>query len=651
MGILRPRSLGSPRAIWIIFFCLVVIKAAAYWIGSAIQRPDDPLSTIVLYRGKDIESFPILKTLGHFGVGEPALYETYNQGVLQERLIPWIPHAFLFRFFGASGFIIADLIFTPLRFVLLAWVFRLSGIAGGVAAAMSAVLTTSAIDDFGEVFPRLAGIPIRFWGLRLPRPYLSELVLLLATAGGLLALKNLRERDHSARWAWALAGGALAVLLQCDLYTAAGLGLAFLGIVGIHCLTLPTADRPILYRGVFTAAAVAIAFSITGVLQAALTNPQSIVRLGLFPMSRLHPPVIDEAAWYGATAGLIVVAWLLQRSPFGDPGDREAAQSSGRLLFLATCVGALAAMPATTVLIGQGIELYHYRDAFTRFFSLTLVVIGLHAGERLWRHAVRRWLRPLASPDPDGLGFAWAIIVPAALACVLFSVRYAASNPTRSDHMRSDFSEWATLKDYRTPFVELARELSTDRYASDLVLGTFDHQVWSWWVTFRGRHAYLADACTSNATDSELERRVVELAKLLNMTTDGFATFARRRYVMIFWMSCARYQATSAFAYAPLDDYTTEDRQLIAKTPGYLNFTVALPLSQQQRLARLFDDTKVTEMKRLDLLVLTKDNSVAALMPPARDFELTFENRLFRVWQRRRIVEARSLTSSQDGEP
>src|SRR5262245_56531361 len=163
MAILRQRPFGSSRVIFNLFLAFAFIKATAYWIGSAIQRPDDPLSTIVLYRGKDIESFPIVKVLGHFGIGEPALYETYNHGVLQERLIPWIAHAFLFRLFGASGFIVADLILTPLRFVLLMWVLRLSGISRGIAAAVSGLLTASAIDDFGEIFPRLADIPIRFW--------------------------------------------------------------------------------------------------------------------------------------------------------------------------------------------------------------------------------------------------------------------------------------------------------------------------------------------------------------------------------------------------------------------------------------------------------------------------------------------------------
>ncbi len=175
-----------------------------------------------MYRGKDIESFPIMRSLAHLRFWRAGLYEGYNQGVLSERFVPWIVHAFLFRLFGASGFIVGDLLLTPLRFVLLTWLLRLCGVARTVAIAVSGVLTCSAIDDFGEMFPRLAAIPIRFWGLRLPRPYVSELFLLLAVIGALAALKGLRERGRAPAWAWVLAGAALATLFQSDLYPPPG---------------------------------------------------------------------------------------------------------------------------------------------------------------------------------------------------------------------------------------------------------------------------------------------------------------------------------------------------------------------------------------------------------------------------------------------
>ena len=629
MQTFRPSQAGPSRLIWALFLGLVFAKAAAYWVGSAIYRPDDPLSTIVIYRGKDIESLPIVRSLAHLSVGEPSLYENHNQGVLPERLVPWIVHAFLFRLLGASGFVAADLVMTPARFVLLAWLLRSSGVSRTVAAAVSAVLTCSAIDDFGEMFPRLAGIPIRFWGLRLPRPYVSELVLLLAMLGSLAALNAWRERERGPTWAWMLAGGALAVLAQCDLYSAAGLGLAFLSIWAMEVWRTRHSNLHGLMRGTTVALGTALLCGVPAILQSYFTNPQGMIRLGLFPISRLHPPVIDTAKWYAATAGLAVVAWVLGRQSSHSMDPHSDAQSSSRVLFVATCIGALAAMPVTSIVLGKGIELYHYRDAFTRYFSLALVVVTLHAGGTIWRIAGRTQRRPERAAAP------WAIVLPAALVCVFFTWRFATANPQRADHMRSEFKEWSAFGDYRQPFVELVRELSRTDYHDHLVLGTFDHQVWSWWMTFRGGYSYLADACTTNATDAELERRTAQLARLVGMSRSDFETFARRRYVMIFWMSCSKYQGTQAYSFAPLDDYSEEDRRTIAGAPDYLNFTVALPLSQQARLGNLFDVTRTRDMGRLDLVVLTKDESMKGLAPPASDFELTFENAVFRLWKRR----------------
>src|SRR5262249_12397748 len=121
------------RATWIMFLVLVIAKGSAYWIGSTILRPGEPLSVVVMYRGMDPQSFPIMANLAHGGIGEPGLYEGHNAGVLTERLFPWLIHSGLFRLFGSAGFVIADLLVTPLRFLLVAYFLRLCGVSSLVA--------------------------------------------------------------------------------------------------------------------------------------------------------------------------------------------------------------------------------------------------------------------------------------------------------------------------------------------------------------------------------------------------------------------------------------------------------------------------------------------------------------------------------------
>jgi hypothetical protein len=467
----------------------------------------------------------------------------------------------------------------------------------------------------------------------------SELFLLLALIGTLAALKELRERNRPLTWAFILAGACLAILAQADFYSATGLGLAFLGILAAELISRRRTGWSPVAKGAAIALLATLVCSLPAMVQSFWVNPQSAIRLGLFPVSRLRPPFIEVGRWYGAVAALMAVGWLLHHRS-GDAEPRRTRQRQGHAVMVATCVGALLAMPVTSVILAKGIELYHYRDAFTRYFSLALVVVGLQLAERLWRFGAGKLQAAKHPNDSDApirhrAGAEWVLIPPAILVCLIFTWRFATVVPTRSGHMRPDFDEWAALSDYRRPFVELTRELSTSKYGDRPVLGTFDHQVWSWWVTFRGGYSFLADACTSNASDAELERRSVSLARLIGMSRENFDLFMRRRYVMIFWMSCSKYQGSRAYSFAPLVDYSEDDRQRIARTAGYLNFSVALPLSQQARLGRLFESIDLARLNRLDIVVLTKDESVAGLAPPMSEFELTFENRLFRVWVRR----------------
>jgi len=627
------------RAVWALFFFLVVAKASAYWVGSLMQRPNDPFSTIVIYRGKDIESYPILKNLAHLGFGEPGLFEGHNKGVLGDRFVPWVPHAILFRLAGAAGFVLGDLLLTPLRFLLLAILLRRCGIAPVPSIAASALLTCSAINDFGQVFPGIPGLT--FWGLRLPRPFISEFFLLLAMIGALGALNRLRETGQASLWNWAVAGAGIALLFQSDFYSATGLGLAFMAVLISTLVAMPK-DWKALLRGSVVSLAVAVLFSVPGIVQSLLVNPEGMIRLGLFPVSRLAPPYINVPQWYAALAGLIALHWLMGRNAAGRSGESSVQQRSGRMFFLVTCAAALVAMPLTSVVLGKAIEIYHYRDSFTRYLSMALVVMGLQLLEAAWRFlAIRiRESKPSFNFDKvrESNVLAWLVACPAALLCVLFAWQFATANPTRATHMRGEFPEWAALPDYRAAFVELARELSQTKYDAYPVMGTFDHQVWSWWVTFRDKYSYLADACTTNVSADELERRAAELARYVGMDRKEFESFAHRRYVMIFWMSCAKYQASQAYSYSPLSDYTEDDRRRIQSTPNYLNFTVALPLSQQVRLGNLFESLDMKQMRRLDVIVLTRDESVQTFVPPSSEFELTFENRLFRVWVRRRAA-------------
>jgi hypothetical protein len=331
---------------------------------------------------------------------------------------------------------------------------------------------------------------------------------------------------------------------------------------------------------------------------------------------------------------------LLHRTRF-DVEWHRAEKRAARVVLLIVCLGALFAMPFMSMVTGTGIELYHFNDSYVRVLSIAVVVMGLHVAEALLETARTR----VAKWRPDGrlarhferLTSA-AVLAVALLAGGYFAIRFAFENPRTAGHMRADIPEWGRVPAYRAGFVELARELSRPAYDDRLVLGTFDTQLWSWWVTFRGGYSFLADACTSNARDAELERRTAALAKAIGMTSADFVTFVRRPYVNIFWIGCAKFQASKAFTYAPLDAYDDADRAGIDTTTYFSTFAVALPRSEQARLVQIFDSIDVSRIDRLDLIALTKDESTIGFAPSPAEFDQVFENAVFRVWARRGVT-------------
>src|SRR5262249_51541301 len=108
--------------------------------------------------------------------------------------------------------------------------------------------------------------------------------------------------------------------------------------------------------------------------------------------------------------------------------------------------------------------------------------------------------------------------------------------------------------------------------------------------------------------------------------------FIQRTYVNHFWLGHAKYQASRAFTFAPLSDYDEAVQLRIRATSVLDNFKVAVPNSEQRRLVADFETLK-PELKRLDLVVLSNDESLARFAPPEDQFRLSYRNSTFRVWK------------------
>src|SRR5262249_51812387 len=160
----------------------------------------------------------------------------------------------------------------------------------------------------------------------------------------------------------------------------------------------------------------------------------------------------------------------------------------------------------STVVLGKAIEIYHFRDVFMRMVSLSILILALISLEVLVTSRRRA---------SDGLSQRFAILssawVPLAL---LIAAGYLIVFPTyqrlqKADHMRPEYPEWQSLKGYRADFVSLVKELTGPDYSEEKVLGTFDHQLWSWWLTFNDGYSYVSDSLITTLSTSERETRLI----------------------------------------------------------------------------------------------------------------------------------------------
>ena len=548
--------------------------------------------------------------------------------MLAERFIAWSLHAALFRAFGPAAFVVADVLITLAWYALMSRLLSLAGVSELLGRTAAAVLACSATGDFGEFFSKLRDFPILFWGLRIPRPFVSELFLLAAMGAALEALRDLPRPRVTA---WVTIGAAGSLLAQSDFYSALGLALGLLGVLVVRFVPASTEQRRALGLGLAISLGVAIALALHVIAQSLLVHPDSLVRQGMIPASRLEPPLVPGRRWYLhfplALAGL---GWAIATVRRARGVRGEAPARNARLLALSAYLGALFALPAMAILMGRVIQIYHFQGALIRAFSLAGLIVGLQGLELAWAAGARRLGARAAH-------FArWLVLAPAAASCLYFAWVGATRLPARTSHMRTDYAEWRALPDYRRGFIALTRELSRPAYADRLVLGTFDHQLWSWWLTFAARYSYLPDACTSNVPDAEIERRLIAFARVLGMTSDEFVALVRRPYVGVFWLGCGKYQASRLYTFAPLPDYAVEDQARIARTEIFKNFSLSLPTSEQARLRRGFE-AAAPSPDRLDLIVLTRDASVADFVPAPGAFVLAYENPVFRVWTRRDV--------------
>jgi hypothetical protein len=626
------------RGLLVLCVAIAALKGGIYWIASYVERPMDPPSTIAIYRAKDIHTFPIIKALAELNLGEPSIFERRGSGLLAERFVPWVAHAVAYRLFGVPGFALADVVITLLYFWALLTLLRRAGISPVVTYAAALALTAGAISNFGNVSvhaPGVSELTLYFWGLRLPRPFFSEPFLLLSVA----CLLALPSNDRGSRRVWTWLAITSALLFHSDPY--AFVAIAFAGCLWVGAVVLRSiAERgTMILRDVLHCVVIWLLCSLPIAIQLLLAQPDLLIRQGEFTVSRTAPLFLPKQEDYVLGALLMLGAAFIDWSArYLLPPAAATIRTRALRLFALLSLTALLALPATSFLLGSTVQAYHFQETFSRITSLLVLMIGVNAIDLL-PIALERALRPLHGREAVAAAVHGivqrTVVVTAVVISLLMTTRFARAMPAYERHMRPEFPEWRALPTYRRDFVQLARELESERYKDDVVLGTFDHQLWSWWVTFRPGSTFFSDAMITTLRGSEIERRLMLFCKVLGLNARQFEELINHRVVNIFWLAHDKYQASQAHTFAPLSEYAPEERAAIDETSILSSWAVAIPDSERQRLSDKFQRVQPAG-ERLDLIVLTKDAIAGDFHPAGDGFALTYENDTFRVWQKRR---------------
>ena len=611
---------------------VVLSKPLLIWLLPHLVG-NEPLAVTALYRpGGDIQYFEILSAVARGNLGESNVAELAGTGVQAFPLATIVLHALGFAALGAWGLLVADVIATYAFHAVLVLTLRLARLPERVAQLFSLSVIASIPFAVSLVTERLGFGAFLMWGDRFPRPLLAETFLLGGVAVGSAILVQ-RQKAPGVGF-WILAGLTLGLLVQADIYGAFVVLQALAITLGWVIFTAPRDHRRAWLQGVAVGVASMAIVLVPFGLQRSGSHPDVARRFGLHAVSRA-----EAFSWIGllparvplvvGVAGVSLIVWWRRRRAASDDGTTALIVAQWTLL---TALAYLA-LPLFGAILGRAIQLYHFSDRLSRFASYAIAIIAVHTIlSFLDRHRQTRGVDPGRAARVGAVATALVVL---ACAGAIGARAWKEAHDTR--HVRPSYFRFEALGSYRPAFAELVRELEREPYRDVEVLATFDHQVHSYWQTFRGGRTFVPDVFVSTVTDSEAERRLAALCAALGMTGDQFEQFVQKPWVNTFWLGLAKYATNRSHALFPRSEYTPAQVVEMDKRSIMNAWNLQIPPAEIARLRRVFDDTapRWGDAGRMHTIVLTRDAELAGYVPDPGAFRPTFENAVFRVYLRR----------------
>ena len=596
-------------------------------------------------RAGDAQYFPLVSALARLNIGDPSVYEAHGSGVASFPFAPLLGHAVFVAIFGRFGWLIADVAVAIAHLLLGRWLLVRVGVPSRWALLASLTALFACLQDWFSPF-HAVGVPIGMFPsvsvatplspLRFPRPYVTELFVLLALGALLQLCVPPRGRTRDRRWDAVLAGAAVAGLAQADIYAAAGI------LPWFACFTLvrlvwegrePGGGRPARQLALLLAGTACV-LMIPFALQRLFEQPDMARRLGMHRVDRASfalPPQTLRELGVGllATVAVTCPLVLLRKRAVAGPGTplRRALLSLGALFFVAA--GSALAKPLFVLLTGVMLQPYHFETQFHRNFGVAATCLLVWLGHLLLSTAGRA-VRSRLTPSPRAaarmrliLTLVWTLGV---AGLVVKKAVDGLRAPLDAWHTRSDFFHYGELgKTYTRDLRALIAELHKRRQAGLEVLGTLDHELMVWWVVFGRGFALNPDPFTTTIPDAEIERRLFAFAHAVQIKPAELAKFLVQ--------DSSKEKNNKLGHNNIINNFFLGHQKYGGATQWYLKIP-------KDELVRLRSDYEEWEKRpgayRLDGLVLFSHGSLAYLTPDPSRFTLAYENRTFRLYVRQR---------------
>lgn len=673
------RAVLMPERKWhYIFHLLVMVVASTYWLGSMVKwRSDASWAEIAMYRPRgDNQVYPVIAALSKFNFGDPTDSIHYGEGTSGSQAVPLLPYAMAHAIFGVPGFMVADVVLTWIYFVVLIVFLRRCNFSNFFSLLLATSIATRSLQLFSNKISesvnallsltKLAGtwewgfpdlITLDIFVQRIPRPMGTEMFVVLLMY---FLLRQWQERRMPSMRRGVAIGMLFSLLLQGDPFILSALGLLFLAVLGF---SMHANKWRIPWRFLFGSAIGSLSLGWYFLWQRFHEHPDAATRFGLskYPRDKIYflpgyAPLVRVAVVCG-------LAWLVVKAVRRLSDDvvpqvvEERKKTSVKLptvtdkpvpvektiatFCIAMMIAGWLAQPTQLLLLGQGSQIYHYLIfVLPALYAYAVIILFFNLLKTVIPATFRDSLRQFGQKPLWGGTVLFSVVL-------IFATLVAMENKILTvSLLKTSRGEtnvpWSQAGDsYRPCFRELDKQFAQNpTLKKTKSFATFCYEVNFLLAGFHDKRAYLPDNAYSTLSDDELENRLLETFKIVQLSPDHLNEFIDANFILNYWLGCAKYWMTSDYQYSTRDDYLPEQWHFLEEQAKQSPWILCLPQSEAKRLIQKYNEIirrKSDFNTHPDTIIIGLEKSLG-MIPHPNWYSEVFTNQLFSVYVKNELL-------------